>query len=58
MVRYQFPLTPGADWRQSLQNLDPENQLESNIQRYVKVGGYESVATPAEPSTRSACAPS
>ena len=47
MVRYQFPLTPGTDWRQNLQNLDPENQLESNIQRYVKVGGYESVTTPA-----------
>jgi hypothetical protein len=47
MVRYQFPLTPGADWRQNLQNLNPENQLVSNISRYVKVGGYQPVTTPA-----------
>jgi len=48
LIRYQFPLTPGASWNQNnLQNLNPENQLQSSISRYVKVGGYSSVATPA-----------
>jgi hypothetical protein len=47
LVRYQFPLTPGGSWNQNLQNLNPENQLQSQIGRYVKVGGYESVSTPA-----------
>ncbi|MFO1313382.1 MAG: hypothetical protein U1F41_15105 [Burkholderiales bacterium] len=47
LVRYQFPLTPNTEWRQSIQYPDPANQLVSNVQRYVKVGGYETVVTPA-----------
>ncbi|MCC7041723.1 MAG: hypothetical protein IT516_15550 [Burkholderiales bacterium] len=47
MVRFQFPLTPNTDWRQNLRNLDPANQLMSNIGRFVRVGGYETVAVPA-----------
>ena len=38
-MRYQFPLTPGTDWRRTCCNLDPQNQLESNIQRYREGGG-------------------
>jgi|SoiMethySBSTD1v2_1073268.scaffolds.fasta_scaffold612192_2 hypothetical protein len=47
MVRYQFPLTPGASWSQNLYNRNPENELVSNIERYVKVGGYQTITTPA-----------
>jgi hypothetical protein len=47
LIRYQFPLTPGASWRQNVQYPDPDNQLVSNVQRYVSVGGYETVSTPA-----------
>ena len=47
LIRYQFPLTPGADWRQNIYNMNPENQLRSNVIRYVKVGGYQSITTPA-----------
>ena len=47
LIRYQFPLTPGAGWNQNLTNLNPENELRSTITRYVKVGGYTSVSTPA-----------
>lgn len=47
LVRYQFPLTPGADWRQNLRNRNPENELMSSVIRYVKVGGYQSITTPA-----------
>jgi hypothetical protein len=45
LIRYQFPLTPGASWRQNVQYPNPENQLVSNVQRYVRVGGYETVTT-------------
>ncbi|MET0204641.1 MAG: hypothetical protein ABW276_10045, partial [Casimicrobiaceae bacterium] len=27
MMRFQFPLTPGAQWSQQLRNFNPENQL-------------------------------
>ena len=46
-IRYQYPLTPGASWRETVLYPNPENQLTSNVQRYVKVGGYETVTTPA-----------
>jgi hypothetical protein len=45
-IRYQFPLTPGATWRQDVQYVNPDNQLVSNVQRYTRVGGYETVSTP------------
>ena len=45
-VRYQFPLTPGGAWRQTVRYPNPDNQLESNVSRTVHVGGYESVTTP------------
>ncbi len=47
MVRFQFPLTPDAQWSQNLRNLNPANQLRSSIGRTVRVGGYETVAVPA-----------
>ncbi|MCC6868742.1 MAG: hypothetical protein IT522_07965 [Burkholderiales bacterium] len=47
LIRYQFPLTPGASWNQRLRNLDPANQLMSNISRFVQVGGYTTASTPA-----------
>jgi hypothetical protein len=47
LIRYQFPLTPGGSWRQYVQYPDPENQLVSSVQRDVRVGGYETVTTPA-----------
>jgi hypothetical protein len=47
LVRYQFPLASGATWTQNLENFNPANQLVSQINRFVKVGGYEKVDTPA-----------
>jgi hypothetical protein len=47
LIRYQFPLTPGSRWRQTLHNVNPTNQLRSTISRFVQVGGYVSVNTPA-----------
>ena len=45
-MRYQFPLTPGGSWRQTVEYPNPANQLESNVSRSVHVGGYEAVTTP------------
>ena len=47
MTRFDFPLAPGAQWSQQLRNLNPANELQSAISRFVKVGGYETVTTPA-----------
>src|SRR4029079_16319673 len=47
MMRFQFPLTPGTQWSQQLRNFDAGNQLQSNISRFVKVVGYETVTSPA-----------
>ncbi len=47
LIRFQFPLTPGTSWRQTVRYSNPANQLMSNVQRFVRVGGYESVTTAA-----------
>ena len=47
MTRFEFPLTPGTQWSQQLRNLNQQNQLQSTLSRFVKVGGYETVITPA-----------
>jgi hypothetical protein len=47
LIRFRFPLTPGAQWSQDLRNFNPQNQLQSTISRFVRVGGYETVIVPA-----------
>ena len=47
MERYRFPLTFGDTWTQNLQNLDATNGLQTQINRFVRVGGMEQVVTPA-----------
>ena len=47
VIVYQFPLTPGASWTQNLRNLDPTTGLVNQINRFVRVGGYQQVSTPA-----------
>ncbi|MEP7329267.1 MAG: hypothetical protein ABI777_08645 [Betaproteobacteria bacterium] len=47
MERYRFPLTFGDRWTQNMQNFNPANGLQSQINRFVEVGGYEQVTTPA-----------
>jgi len=44
---FQFPLTPGATWTQNLRNPDPRTGLVNQINRFVRVGGWEQVSTPA-----------
>ena len=47
LKRFDFPLTPGASWRQSIDNYDESLRKDDPLQRYVKVGGWEKVVTPA-----------
>ena len=45
--RYEFPLTPGASWRQTVDNYHESLRQDDPLLRYVKVGGRETIATPA-----------
>jgi hypothetical protein len=47
LQRYNFPLTPGSLWNQWVENVDQATGREGAINRYVVVGGWESVTTPA-----------
>jgi hypothetical protein len=45
--RYRFPLTPGASWTQTIDNYNETLQQNDQMNRFVKVGGYEKVTTSA-----------
>lgn len=45
--RYDFPLTPGTIWNQWLANFNETARRQGVINRYVKVGGWDQIATPA-----------
>lgn len=47
MERYRFPLTFGDSWTQNLRNPNPIVGFPSQINRFVQVGGFGQVATPA-----------
>jgi uncharacterized protein DUF3108 len=47
LIRYKYPLAPGASWNQSLRDLDKERGPYGPIRRHVTVSGYETVSTPA-----------
>jgi hypothetical protein len=44
---YEFPLAPGNTWNQWVSNFNQTTSREGEINRYVKVGGWEKVMTPA-----------
>lgn len=47
LIRYRFPLAPGATWNQWVDNFNETSNRAGQINRYVRVGGWEKVATPA-----------
>jgi len=47
LERYRFPLAPGATWNQWVDNYNETTKREGRINRYVRVGGWEKVSTPA-----------
>jgi hypothetical protein len=46
-IRYQFPMTDGTSWSQSMRNLNKPPNPFGEIRLRATVGGYESVSTPA-----------
>jgi len=44
---YRFPLTPGARWNENVANFDELRQKDDVVNRYVQVGGHQTIATPA-----------
>jgi hypothetical protein len=47
LIRYKFPLTTGETWDQRVRNLDQPPGPYGGIARYVTVGGYKKITTPA-----------
>jgi hypothetical protein len=47
LERYAFPLLPGKTWNQWLDNFDESTRKEGRFNRYVRVGDWGQVATPA-----------
>ena len=46
-IRYRFPLAPGETWNQWVDNFNETTNKAGQINRYVRVGGWEKVSTPA-----------
>jgi hypothetical protein len=44
---YDFPMSPGQRWNQWVDNVNGATQKAGQINRYVSVGGWERIATPA-----------
>lgn len=47
LERYDFPLAAGKVWNQRVDNYNEATKATGNINRWVRVGGWEKVATPA-----------
>ena len=47
LQRYNFPMAPGRRWNQWVDNIDDSTHREGAINRYVVVGGWEKIVTPA-----------
>jgi len=47
LERFRFPLAPGATWNQWVDNYNETTKRDGTINRYVRVGGWEKVSTPA-----------
>ena len=47
LQRYVFPLTPGQTWNQWVDDFNESTRKDGQINRYVRVGGWETVSTPA-----------
>jgi hypothetical protein len=48
LERFRFPLAPGETWNQWVDNFNERLNRPGRINRYVRVGGWEKIATPAD----------
>lgn len=47
LLRFRFPLAPGESWNQWVGNFNETTNKAGQINRYVRVGDWEKVSTPA-----------
>jgi len=47
LQRFDFPLASGKVWNQRVDNYNEATKASGNINRYVRVGGWDKVTTPA-----------
>ncbi|MDQ6621765.1 MAG: hypothetical protein M3Z31_19080 [Pseudomonadota bacterium] len=47
LKRYEFPLAPGKTWNQWVKNFNEDTKRTGELNRYVRIGGWQRVATPA-----------
>jgi hypothetical protein len=47
LTRYRFPLTPGTQWNQFIDNFDESTQQEGQINNYMSVRSWDKVKVPA-----------
>jgi hypothetical protein len=47
LQRYAFPLVPGTTWNQWVKDFNQDTRKAGEINRYVRVSGWEKVTTPA-----------
>jgi hypothetical protein len=47
LVRYQFPIVSGEKWSQRMRDANRDTRPYGGVDRYVRVGGYERIDTPA-----------
>lgn len=47
LLRYDFPLAPGKSWNQWVHNRNETARREGDVNRYVRVGGWRRITTPA-----------
>src|SRR6266567_1972577 len=47
LQRFDFPLASGEKWNQWVRNADETMKTDGTINRYVRVGGWEKISTPA-----------
>jgi hypothetical protein len=47
LQRFDFPLVSGERWNQRVRNSDETTKTRGTINRYVRVGGWEKISTPA-----------
>ncbi len=47
LARYAFPLSPGQTWNQFVDDFNEGTAKAGQINRYVRVGGWDRVSTPA-----------
>jgi hypothetical protein len=47
LIRYQYPMAPGQTWNQFVDNFNERLNRQGQINRYVRVGNWEKISTPA-----------